>query len=542
MTIEHDAPAIPVSDQSADPVSTVLAYHRRTMHRADGYARGPETLDWDAQPNPWRTWQDATRLCLPLVSDGLTAPYAALTGQAEVAPAPLTVISVAALMELSFGLAAWKEIGPDRWAVRCNPSSGNLHPTEAYVLARDVPGLPDGVHHYDSYAHAFAHRGITFHSGGRLWIGLSSILWREAWKYGERAFRYCQLDIGHAIGALEAAAAALGWRLTPLDQLHSAAVAALLGTDRANDFAGAEGEEAELILAVDTDPSGQTPANPPVCGEPIRWHGTPNRLDPHPMYHWPAIADTAAASRGRSNRQAMDGANALRTPNCPAPAARAASVILGRRSAQRFDRGFTMPLNCFTRIVDACRPVARCTLDLVLFVHAVEGIEPGLYALPRDDPDAQANLAKALDPAFLWEPVATLPEAIPLRRLVPADSRKVIRALTCHQAIAADACMTICLLSDFAPLIEENPWRYRLLHREAGKLGQRLYLEAEAAGLSGTGIGCFLDDGVHDLLGIGTTDRQALYHFAIGRGLADTRIASSPAYGRRGRFEIPVWP
>jgi hypothetical protein len=32
-------------------------------------------------------------------------------------------------------------------------------------------------------------------------------------------------------------------------------------------------------------------------------------------------------------------------------------------------------------------------------------------------------------------------------------------------------------------------------------IGQVLYLEAEAHGLRGTGIGCFFDDAVHDLLG-----------------------------------------
>src|ERR1017187_5045047 len=44
-------------------------------------------------------------------------------------------------------------------------------------------------------------------------VGLTSIIWREAWKYGERAFRYCQHDAGHALAALRFAAAALGWRV-----------------------------------------------------------------------------------------------------------------------------------------------------------------------------------------------------------------------------------------------------------------------------------------------------------------------------------------
>ena len=43
-------------------------------------------------------------------------------------------------------------------------------------------------------------------------VGLTSIHWREAWKYGQRAYRYCQHDVGHAIGAIVIAAAGLGWQ------------------------------------------------------------------------------------------------------------------------------------------------------------------------------------------------------------------------------------------------------------------------------------------------------------------------------------------
>ena len=36
------------------------------------------------------------------------------------------------------GLSAWKAYGGNRWALRCNPSSGNLHPTEGYLLLGPV--------------------------------------------------------------------------------------------------------------------------------------------------------------------------------------------------------------------------------------------------------------------------------------------------------------------------------------------------------------------------------------------------------------------
>src|SRR5690606_23094918 len=58
----------PDIEPAARAAAAVFAYHRRTAHRADGYARGPEALDWDAQPDPWRTWRGCDRLDLPLVS------------------------------------------------------------------------------------------------------------------------------------------------------------------------------------------------------------------------------------------------------------------------------------------------------------------------------------------------------------------------------------------------------------------------------------------------------------------------------------------
>ena len=39
---------------SAQSLEQILNYHQRTKHRLERYAAGPESLDWDAQPNPFR--------------------------------------------------------------------------------------------------------------------------------------------------------------------------------------------------------------------------------------------------------------------------------------------------------------------------------------------------------------------------------------------------------------------------------------------------------------------------------------------------------
>src|SRR6266567_7516622 len=286
------------------PADIVLAYHARTKHTLQHYAAGPETLDWDTQPNPFREFAGCARTELELDADRLATSFAEARAPGAVSPAPLTIASVSKLLELSLGLSAWKEYGPDRWALRCNPSSGNLHPTEAYILSRNVPGIDDGLHHYLSRDHVLelrAQRNCRSEAPAKLWIGLSSVQWREAWKYGERAFRYCQLDVGHALGALRYAAGALGWRASLVEDLESAELAALMGLDRADAFSGVEAEDPELLIAIETASSANAAAERGVPGvgesDSHQWAGRANLLDPHPLYRWPVIEQVSQATR-----------------------------------------------------------------------------------------------------------------------------------------------------------------------------------------------------------------------------------------------------
>jgi nitroreductase len=130
-----------------------------------------------------------------------------------------------------------------------------------------------------------------------------------------------------------------------------------------------------------------------------------------------------------------------------------------------------------------------------------------------------------------WERVTDLPEALPLFRLAEGDARQLARTLNCHQEIASDGVFAVEMLAEFEPVLRTHgSWVYRRLHWEAGALGQVLYLEAEAAGVRGTGIGCFFDDAVHELLGITDRRLQMLYGFTVGAPVEDPRLSTEPAY------------
>ena len=51
------------------------------------------------------------------------------------------------------------------------------------------------------------------------------------------------------------------------------------------------------------------------------------------------------------------------------------------------------------------------------------------------------------------------------------------------------------MIAHFEPtIVAKGAWMYPRLFWETGVLGQVLYLEALAVGISATGIGCFFDD------------------------------------------------
>ena len=132
---------------------------------------------------------------------------------------------------------------------------------------------------------------------------------------------------------------------------------------------------------------------------------------------------------------------------------------------------------------------------------------------------------------FVWQTPPGVPTGFPLYLLIEEDFRDAARSLSCHQDIAADGFFSIGMIAEFTePIRKHGAWFYRNLFWEAGTVGQVLYLEAEAAGHRSTGIGCYFDDPVHELLGLQDKQFQSLYHFTVGVPVDDRRIQSWPPY------------
>lgn len=521
----------------------VQTYHESSKHHLERYAPGPGGLDWNSQPEPFRHFAGASLLKLPLLAADLPVVWDDLFEASRAPPQPLTAGNVACLLELSLGLSAWKSFDSNRWALRCNPSSGNLHPTEGYVICPDLPGLAAGVHHYRPDLHGIEQRcAAPLSWSGGILVALTGIHWREAWKYGMRAFRYCQHDCGHALAALSYAAAILHWPVRLLGHWGDEQIAALTGLNRPQDFSPEEAETPEALLWVGP---GEPPAAAQVlsCLTGVKWSGRANELSLEHL-DWPAISEVAAAT------SKPVGVDVLPASSKPLPALTRASsapaslLIRQRRSAQAFDGITSITAHRFYRMLDALLPRADqppwsllpdvpC-VHPVLFVHRVEGLDPGIYCLPRTSA-ALPELRAAMRPDWLWTEVPGCPGHLPLYLLATLDVRQFAATASCHQAIAADSAFSLAMLARFDDINLARPWLYRERFWEAGMIGQVLYLEAETSGLQGTGIGCYFDDVVHRALGLDTERFQDIYHFTVGKAVVDERIGSEAGYAHLDR-------
>ncbi|KAJ4844937.1 hypothetical protein Tsubulata_019049 [Turnera subulata] len=566
----------------------VLKYHDQTKHSFTNYARGPRGLDWANQPNPFRRYLSAPLLPLlhyptdnqnPAASISFSAPLYHSLFTSLPPPKPVSKASISQFFYDSLALSAWKSTGFSTWSLRVNPSSGNLHPTEAYIISPPVESLSDApfVAHYAPKEHSLELRATippdffpNFFPKNCFLIGISSIFWREAWKYGERAFRYCNHDVGHAIAAVSMAAAGLGWDVKLLDGLGFKELERLMGLHTYQGFQvpdkpvkgkmpEIEFEHPDCVLVVFPNGASEFDVKYKELGsaimdfENLEWIGKPNSLSKQHVC-WDVIYRTAEAVK--KPLTAGDGrlVDQFRSSGvCFEGCYKGLSireVVRKRRSAVDMDGVTEIERDTFYQILLHCLPSGRGSTEkqrrqlalpfralswdaevhAALFVHRVIGLPKGLYFLVRNE-DHLDELKQATRAEFKWEKPEGCPDDLPLYELARGNCQELAKQLSCHQDIASDGCFSLGMVAHFEPTLRaKGVWMYPRLFWETGVLGQVLYLEPHAIGISATGIGCFFDNPVHEILGLRGSNFQSLYHFTVGGPVLDKRIMSLPAY------------
>ena len=485
-------------------------YHEATKLTFESLRRTPHLLDWSNMPNPFRHYEGVPTLDLPADPPAPEMPaLEVLRGSSGLTPAYEGATFLSQLLFYSAAISASKRVSSTgyRYALRVNPSSGNLHPTEFHFRTRRMKEWPDGLYHYRPSTHMAEQRALgdveikLSGSTAPLVFVLTTITWREAWKYGDRAYRYCLHDIGHAWQALALAARAIGCDSFAIGHFHDDEVAR---------FCRLAEDEAPMLLVELRGTS--IPLGESNDGETVWYSGRANQLSAEKTgYPW---IDRIHAATKLSNCPYPEVLAAEPTPTGrgeiklppPTSSMRAfGEVARRRRSALDFLGGTqSISLAQLSTILDAASRrmfadfAGASFIQLYLYAHRVEGLPPGAYRH--------------------W------PGSAELEQVKNGDQRVMAAGLSLGQELAGNACVAFSMVGDLERAAHTYGDRgYRYVHFEAGAIGHRLYLAAEALGLGATGIGAFYDDEVHNYLKL-PPQQQVVYHFAIGYSVPDVRL------------------
>jgi SagB-type dehydrogenase family enzyme len=475
-------------------------YHEATKHSVESLRRSSHALDWANMPDPFRHYEGVPVLDLPADPPIPETPaLEVLNGRRGGTSAADGPAFLSQLLFYSASISASKRVPSTgyRYALRVNPSSGNLHPTEFHFLTHGVKDWPDGLYHYRPSSHMAEQRAS---GGGEIKLGggaapvvfvLTSIAWREAWKYGERAYRYCLLDIGHAWQSLALAARAIGSEAVAIRDFPDDDVARAC---RLN-----EDEWPMLMVEIRGD---SVPVREPDPVETIWYGGEANQLSKETIAYpgIQAIQDAAKVSYPEAAaRPAAAGRGEITLPAPMSSQNSFGEVVRARRSALDFVGGTpSMSMPQLSAILSGATKLTNF-IQLYLYAHRVDGLEPGVYRW--------------------WH------EHAELELIKRGDQRVAAAGLSLGQFLAGNACVAFSMIGDLERAVHAHGDRgYRYVHFEAGAIGQCLYLAAEALGLRATGIGAFFDDEVHRHLNLAPEQGQVVYHFAIGYPVTDARL------------------
>lgn len=163
-------------------------------------------------------------------------------------PAPLTLEEMTWLLWCTQGVQQVLPLA----TIRTVPSAGARHPLDTYVLLNHVKGLSNGLYRYIALEHAVAPVRLDAKIGlqiqeaclgqdmvsraalGFFWV---ADVYRSAWRYSERAWRYVFLDAGHVCQNLYLGAAPLECGVCAIAAFDDEKLNSVLEIDGENRFA-----------------------------------------------------------------------------------------------------------------------------------------------------------------------------------------------------------------------------------------------------------------------------------------------------------------
>jgi SagB-type dehydrogenase family enzyme len=498
-------------------IDKMLEYHEETKHSEISVRTSSDRLDWENKPSPFKVYRGLPSFPLPhSFPRPLSPSLPAVKGTSNVKfDGSFHAEVLAEILFFSAGLTRKVEFGGSPYYLRAASATGALYPIELYVVCGRIPGVEAGVYHFDPLDFALTRlregdyrpelaaacgleEGVTWPAT----IALTSLAWRNAWKYRARSYRHWFWDAGVIAANLLATSSAedlmtklsLGFADPDVDRL--------LGLER--------GKEATVGLAhvgvglsekVEGRPKEVTafeaPAEP-LSREEVEY---PTIWKANEASTFNTRVQVRKWSEGFVSRSA--GVRATRTaiPLRPlggeSPSQPLEDVILLRGSTRRFARR-SIPFEHFSTVIDACTtdilldflPPGETLVDLYLIANAVDGLPPGSYFY---DIETQS-----------------------LELLKAGEFRGMSAYLCLEQPLFGDASAVFYLMADLRRTLSSLGSRgYRAAQFEAGVRAGRIYLSSYSLGMGASGS-TFYDDAVTEFFSSHAKEKSTMIAVGVG--------------------------
>lgn len=505
-------------------------YHEATKHSEIRLQTSAHYLDWANKPSQFKIYEDLESLSLPRDFPRPEAePLGVILGRSpQKEERVFRLGGLAELLYFSAGLNRKYRFGSEVHYMRVASATGALYPIELYVIAGDVVGLEPGVYHFDPLAFQLSRirKGdfraeLAAASSENLAtapaiLALTSLAWKNAWKYEARSYRHWFWDGGVIAANLLAVSNSMALPMTIVQGFVDQTVNELLGLQ--------ERKEATILLS----PIGSS--SQALGDHSLKKIGPiPVRVQPQSEEEtvYASSWDTHRASSLQNRKEIEEWTSAkltavrkIRTsyptvslsPPITADSStrKLGEVILQRGSTRRFARS-PIALSLLSTILRTSTgpiprdylPYDKGLIEMYFTANSVEGLEPGSYFYSSEQES--------------------------LEQLKRGEFRQMSAYLCLGQPLFGDASVVFFLMTNLQNVLGVLGNRgYRVAQLEGGIVAGKIYLSAYSLGLGASGS-TFYDDAVTEFFSPHAADKSAM--IAVGLGV--------PAYKARSGRILP---
>ena len=517
-------------------IKYALEYHQETKHSEVSIRSSNHYLDWDNKPQPFKFYASIPSMPLP-VDFPIPTLDVTMKDTDHISSSDNTIINsklLSSLLFFSSGITREIKFPHGRYFMRAAPATGALYPIELYIVSENITGLQAGVYHFCPGLFTLTklrsgdYRLLLSEAAGYdqvirnspFTIILTSIAWRNAWKYQARSYRHWFWDSGVITANLLATAMSFGLDTKLILGFVDKIVNEMLCLD--------EETEASIVLApVGT---GLSLAEPQQGENPAKFVPDIVPLSKSKEIKYPQIWKLHKASSFNSTDEVRKWTRSItmvqdiKEPENDdmklqskviAPESiisqPLSNVILLRGSTRKFSRRpitFVQLSNILYSLTKSIHSDfdKKSMIDIYFIANDVTNIQKGAYFFNQKNNSIY---------------------------LLKANVHRNMSGYLClEQSLFSDASVVFYMMTNLKLIVDTLGNRgYRLCQFESGIIAGRIYLSAYSQGIGASGS-TFYDDAVTEFFSPHAKDKDVM--IAVGIGIPDYK--SKPGKILAGKF------